>query len=88
MKNRTKNWLLVGGGFLIGTAGIKALTSQTAKNGYVHALAQGMKCRTVYENMVEQARAEYDEIVEKANYINVSEQEQAKAKAEAAAEEK
>ena len=41
-----------------------------------------MKCRTAYENMVEQARAEYDEIVEKANYINVSEQEQAKAKTE------
>ncbi|WP_124060315.1 DUF6110 family protein [Gordonibacter sp. Marseille-P4307] len=71
MKNCTRNALLVGGGFLAGTVGLKAFTSQAAKAGYVHALARGMKIRDSYENMVEQAKAEYDDIVAQATYINV-----------------
>lgn len=35
MKKSTQNGLLVAGGFLLGTVGVKALASDTAKKGYV-----------------------------------------------------
>lgn len=72
MENSTKNALFTGLGFLIGTVGLKAATSDTAKKGYVHAMAQGIKCKNEYENLVEKAKAEYDDIVAEANYIAVS----------------
>lgn len=84
MKKQTKNnWLFTGIGFLIGTAGIAAVTSETAKRGYVHAMAQGMKCKKSYQDMVENAKAEYDDMVAQATYISVSDEEAAAAKAEA-----
>lgn len=87
MKKQTKNnWLFTGIGFLAGTAGIAAITSETAKKGYVHAMAQGMKCKKGYQDMVEAAKAEYDDIVAQATYISVSEEEVEAAKAEADAE--
>ena len=91
MKAQTKNNLLYTGiGFLIGTAGIAAITSETAKKGYVHAMAQGMKCKKGYQDMVESAKAEYDDIVAQATYISVSDEEieSAKAEVEAAPEAK
>jgi hypothetical protein len=91
MKAQTKNNLLYTGiGFLIGTAGIAAITSETAKKGYVHAMAQGMKCKKGYQDMVESAKAEYDDIVAQATYISVSDEEieAAKAEVEAALEAK
>ena len=72
MKTGTKNWLLVGLGFLIGTVGVKAATSETAKKGYVHAMAQGMKAKAEYESMVEQAKAEFDDMKAEAEFIAVS----------------
>lgn len=69
MERRTKNLLFTGLGFLIGTVGLKAATSETARKGYVHAMAQGMKCKADYEDMVEQAKAEYDDIKAEAAYI-------------------
>ncbi len=84
MKKQTKNnWLFTGLGFLIGTAGIAAVTSETAKKGYVHAMAQGMKCKKSYQDMVENAKAEYDDMVAQATYISVSDKEAAAAKDEA-----
>jgi len=73
MKSQTKrNWLFTGIGFLAGTVGIAALTSDVAKKGYVHCMAQGMKAKASYQDMVEQAKAEYDDIVAQATYIAVS----------------
>lgn len=69
MERRTKNALFCGLGFLIGTVGVKAATSKTARKGYVHAMAQGMKAKSEYENLVEQAKAEYDDMKAEANYI-------------------
>ncbi|MBQ9001402.1 MAG: DUF1490 domain-containing protein [Eggerthellaceae bacterium] len=69
MDRRTKNALFCGLGFLIGTVGVKAATSKTARKGYVHAMAQGMKAKSEYENLVEQAKAEYDDMKAEANYI-------------------
>ena len=39
MKKSTFNTLLVGGGFLLGTAGIKLLTSAPVKNACVQGIA-------------------------------------------------
>ena len=69
MERGTKNALFTGLGFLIGTVGVKAVTSQTARKGYVHAMAQGMRAKAEYESIVEQAKAEYDDIKAEASYI-------------------
>lgn len=83
MKSRTRNGLLIGGGFLLGTLGLKALTSDTAKKCYVQGIAQGMRAKSAYETMVEQAKAQVDDMVAEANYINVAAAEEKAAKAEA-----
>ena len=86
MEKKTRNnCLFTGLGFLIGTVGIAALTSETAKKGYVHAMAQGMKAKKSYQDMVEEAKAEYDDIVAQATYMSVCDTEMEAAKAEAAA---
>ena len=72
MQRCTKNALFTGLGFLIGTVGLKAATSDTAKKGYVHAMAQGMKAKAGYEDLVEQAKAEFDDMKAEAEYIAVS----------------
>lgn len=69
MKTKTRNGLLVGAGFLAGTLGIKALTSKTAKKGYVQIVAQGMRAKAAYQDIVEQAKAEVDDIVNEASYL-------------------
>ena len=74
MKNGTRNCLFTGLGFLLGTVGLKAATSQTAKKGYVHAMAQGMKAKSEYESMVEQAKAEFDDMKAEAEFISVSDE--------------
>jgi len=72
MERCTKNILWTGLGFLIGTVGLKAATSQTAKKGYVHAMAQGMKAKAGYNDIVEQAKAEFDDMKAEAEFIAVS----------------
>lgn len=79
MKSCTKNALFTGLGFLIGTVGLKAATSETAKKGYVHAMAQGMKAKSGYEDLVEQAKAEFDDMKAEAEYIAVSDKDVEKA---------
>ena len=69
-----KHWVIAGLGFLAGSVGLKAVTSETAKRGYVHVMAQGMKCKADYEEMVERAKAEYDDMVAEASYIVASEE--------------
>ena len=73
----------VAGGFLLGTLGTKALTSNAAKSCYVQGVARGLQVKGAYKDVVEQARAQLDDIVAEANYINVkgSEAEPATAKA-------
>ena len=69
MEKGTKYALFTGLGFLFGTAGVKAVTSEIARKGYVHAMAQGMRAKAEYENIVEQAKAEYDDIKAEASYL-------------------
>ena len=72
MDFKKKSGLLVGAGFLLGSVGIKALTSNTAKKCYVQGVAKGLQAKSAYEGIVEQAKAEVDDIVAEANYINVA----------------
>ena len=51
MKKSTFNTLLVGGGFLLGTAGIKLLTSAPVKNACVQGIACGMRIKNGYQDM-------------------------------------
>lgn len=69
MEKGTKYALFTGLGFLLGTAGVKAVTSETARKGYVHAMAQGMMAKSEYETLVERAKAEYDDIKAEASYL-------------------
>ena len=58
-----RSTLLVGGGFLLGTAGIKLLTSAPVKNACVQGIACGMRVKNCYQDMVEQAKANVDDMV-------------------------
>ena len=77
MKKSTFNTLLVGAGFLAGTDGVKALTSKTAKKCYVQGVAKGMQVKQGYQNIVEQAKAQVDDIVAEASYINLEDSDKA-----------
>ena len=72
MKKKTVNSLLVGAGFLAGTVGVKALTSKTARKCYVQGVAKSLQAKAAYQDVVEQAKAQVDDIVAEANYINES----------------
>mgnify|MGYP005784004725 FL=1 len=72
MKDGTRNGLLVGAGFLLGTVGIKALTSPAAKRCYVQGVAYGLRAKESYSSIVEEAKAQLDDIVAEASYINSS----------------
>ncbi len=62
--------LLVGAGFLAGTLGLKALKSAPARKAYVATAAAGLRAKNGYEKIVEEAKAQVDDIVAEANYIN------------------
>ena len=70
MKKSTFNTLLVGGGFLLGAAGIKLLTSAPVKNACVQGIACGMRIKNGYQDMVEH---NVDDMVAEAAYITQSE---------------
>lgn len=67
--NKTHS-LLVGAGFLLGTLGVKALQSQAARKLAVQGVAAGMRVKNGYQDIVEQAKAEVDDIVAEADYLN------------------
>ena len=64
MEKGTKYALFTGLGFLLGTAGVKAVTSNTARKVYVYAMAQGMRAKSEYDDM--KAEASYLAGVEEA----------------------
>lgn len=85
MKKSTFNALLIGGGFLLGTAGMKAVTSAPAKRAYVQGIVCGIRAKNCYQDMVEQAKAEVDDMVAEATYLT-SKPKADEAETEAAAE--
>ena len=80
--------LLVGAGFLAGTLGLKAVTSDAAKRLAVQGVAAGMRVKAGYEDVVEQAKAQVDDIVAEASYLNSADEDACSCgcKAEAAAD--
>ena len=59
---------LVGAGFLLGSVGVKALTSKKAKKVYVKGIVQGMRAKEEVQTMVDEARAEFDDLLAEAGY--------------------
>ena len=72
MKLGKRDGWMIAGGFALGTLGLKALTSNTAKKCYVQGVAKGLQAKAAYQDVVEQAKAQVDYIVAEANYINES----------------
>ncbi len=64
--------LLVGAGFLLGTAGVKVVTSKSAKKCAVHSVAGILRVKQGYDAIVEQAKAEVDDIMAEATYLNAA----------------
>ena len=72
--------LLVGAGFLLGTVGLKALKSDTARKVYVKGIAQGLRVKEEAETIVDEAKAEFDDILAEAGYNDKEDAEAAAAK--------
>ena len=85
MDSKVRGGLLVGAGFLLGTLGVKALTSKQARACYVKGVACGLKAKEGYERIVEEAKSQVDDIVAEASYISCTSSEDKGAK-EAAGE--
>jgi hypothetical protein len=68
---------LVGAGFLLGTLGIKALTSKPAKKLYVQGVSKALQARNAGQDIIEQAKSNLDDIVAEATYLNDQEKEAA-----------
>lgn len=58
--------ILVGAGFLLGTLGVKALKSEPAHKAAVATIAQGLKLKEGAESLVDEAKAEFDDILAEA----------------------
>lgn len=67
------------GGAVLGQVVPKALVSDVAKRYYVKGLAAGMRAKSAYLDLVEQARAEVGDMVAEASYINTREADKAEA---------
>ena len=66
-------WLI--GGVVLGQAAPRILSSNAAKKVYVQGIAAGMRAKSTYLDLVEQARAEVGDMVAEATYLNTKEAE-------------
>lgn len=57
MKFKKRDGWMLAGGFALGTLGLKALSSSTAKKCYVQGVAKGLQAKAAYQDVVEQAKA-------------------------------
>lgn len=81
--------ILVGAGFLLGTLGMKALTSAPAKKVAVKGIACGMMTKECVQSMIDEAKAEVDDLISEASYeVAACKEEAAEAEPAAEAEEK
>ena len=62
--------LLVAAGAVLGVVVPKALASDTAKRAAVATVAAGMRVKAGSQDIVEQAKAQVDDIVAEAEYLN------------------
>ena len=73
MISKGVRWLL--GGVVLGQVVPRVLASEPAKKVYVQGIAAGMRAKGTYLDLVEQARAEVDDMVAEATFINAKESE-------------
>ena len=69
------------GGIVLGRVAPKILLSDKAKELYVQGIACGMRAKSQYLDLVEQARAEVGDMVAEAAYINTQADENSSAQA-------
>lgn len=69
MKLSSTHTGLIGLGFLLGSAGLKMLTSERAKNIYVKGIAEGIKIKSSAEELVERAKENVDDLVAEAEHV-------------------
>jgi hypothetical protein len=60
---------LLSAGFLLGTVGIKLLTSASAKKLYVQGVSKALQARSAGLDIIEQAKSNLDDIVAEASYL-------------------
>ena len=60
---------LIGAGFLLGSVGLKVATSDKAKQLYVKGIVQGMRAKEEVETVIDEARAEFDDLLAEAGYV-------------------
>lgn len=68
-KFEKRDGLFLAGGVLLGTVGLKALTSKPAKKLYVQGVACGLRAKDSYQQIVEEAKSQVDDIVAEASYV-------------------
>jgi hypothetical protein len=66
---------LIAAGFLLGTVGVKAATSAPAKQLCVQAVSKGLQVKAAGQDIIEQAKSNFDDIVAEANYLNNQDEE-------------
>ena len=66
--NSDKSWILAAG-VVIGTAGLKLLTTKEAKKAYVHMAAAGLEVRDYLFDKSSAFRAEVNDIYQKAKEL-------------------
>lgn len=69
--NKTHS-LLVAAGAVLGVVVPKVLASEPAHKLAVNTVAAGMRVKSGYQDIVEQAKAQADDIVSEAEYLNTS----------------
>ena len=65
--------LLVLGGFVLGTAGMKAVQSRAAHKAYVRGTVCALQCKDYVSRIVDEAKANCDDILAEAEQIKEAE---------------
>ena len=65
--------LLVLGGFLLGTAGVKAAKSNLVHKACVRATACGLECKDYVEHVVDETKAQCSDIMAEAEALKAEE---------------
>ena len=65
--------LLVLGGFLLGTAGVKAAKSNLVHKACVRATACGLECKDYVEHVVDETKAQCSDIMAEAEALKTEE---------------
>ena len=74
--------ILLGAGFLLGTVGTKVVKSEPVHKATVKMLAQGMRVKEEAQTLIDEAKADFDDLVAEASYANKQKAEQQEVKIE------